>query len=80
MGRGRFRRAARKTALAETLGNDVGPQAPKSVAGPSGKQTNTRNLFQSKMKTEGGKAAADAGGARVAGTSQRRAIAHSRCA
>jgi hypothetical protein len=71
MGRELHRREARKAALAETLGNGGVPQAPKSApgaaGGPSGDKTNTRNLFLSKMRNEGGKAAADAGGARGAG-------------
>jgi hypothetical protein len=71
MGRGRIQRAAQMSALAETLGHDGGPQTPKSApgaaGGPSGKQTTTQDLFPSKMLKTGGKAGADAGGARVEG-------------
>jgi hypothetical protein len=68
---GRSQRAAQKPALAEILGHDGGPQTPKSAPGaavaPSGKQTTTQELFPSKMLKTGGKARADAGGARLEG-------------
>jgi hypothetical protein len=77
MGRGRYLRAAWRDDLAETLGDGGVQQVPKSApgaaGGPSGNQTNTRNLFLSKMRNEGGKAVADACGARGTGATLERA-------
>jgi len=71
MDRGQNRTAAQKSALAETLGPDGGPQTPKSApgaaGGASGKETSTQHLFPPKMLKTGGKAGADAGGARAQG-------------
>jgi hypothetical protein len=73
MGRGRHRRASQKSALAEKLGHDGGPQTPKSATGaaggPSGKQTTTQNLIL-KVHRDGGGSAAEAGGARDAGVTR----------
>ena len=73
MGRGRHRRASQKSALAEKLGHDGGPQTPKSATGaaggPSGKQTTTQNPLL-KVHRDGGGAATGAGGARDAGATR----------